>query len=469
MPHLPIPNDTSARHHLGTVVITGGTGAIGRELAVKLLLAGYSVHILTRNAKRARQQSDLPVSWIEWDPETILDPSIVEGIEALIHLAGEPVAKRRWSANQKSKILSSRIHTTRQLSQAIETTRIPPKVVISTSAIGYYGDRGDTELTEAASVGSTFLANVCQAWENEIRPVSNRSRLAIVRVGIVLDTAHGALAEMLPVFRLGIGSPLGGGKQWMSWIHHDDLTNLYLHILKTDTVSGIVNGVAPHPVTNQMWTSLLGRALGRWTGPRIPALFLRLALGEMSDIVLFSQKVMPMVAIASGFDYRYRTLTDALSALIAPNGWKNAYRLTAVQWIDQSPETVFKFFSNAYNLEQITPPWLTFKIERLSGTLAEGTTIDYRLKIKGIPIKWRTLISQWEPITQFRDEMIWGPYRTWHHTHTFEPVAGGTLMTDSVVYRLPFGVLGDIAAIVMVNRDIRSIFQYRKSAIVGRI
>ncbi|NBV84189.1 TIGR01777 family protein [bacterium] len=446
------------------VVITGGTGAIGRALAVSLLSAGYDVCILTRNTHRSRQTIELPVTWIDWDPTTVPSSSIFEGVDGVIHLAGEPVAKKRWSAQQKKEILNSRLVGTRNLAQAIQQTTVAPEVVISTSAIGFYGDRGTEELTESSSGGSTFLSTVCDRWEAEIQCVSHRSRLAIVRVGIVLDSENGALAQMLPLFRLGLGASLGTGSQWMSWIHHNDLVALFTHILKTESIRGVVNGVAPHPVTNRVFTQTLGHYLARWIAPRVPATLIQLALGEMSTIVLSSQKVTPTIALQSGFKFRYPKIEDALSELVAPNGWKNAYRFNAMQWLPQSPDSVFEFFSNATNLEAITPPWLNFKITQISGSLNKGTLIDYRLKIKGIPIKWRTLISHWDPIHQFSDEMIVGPYRTWHHTHTFEPMAGGTLMTDSVIYRLPFGVLGDIAELIMVRRDVRSIFDYRRKS-----
>ncbi|NBV42625.1 TIGR01777 family protein, partial [bacterium] len=165
------------------------------------------------------------------------------------------------------------------------------------------------------------------------------------------------------------------------------------------------------------------------------------------------------------YRFRYETLDDALRNLVMPLGSKNAYTLKRYQWIPKPVAEVFPFFSDARNLETITPPWVGFTIKSVSGPMEPGTLIDYRIVIKGVPMKWRTRISVWEPGIQFVDEMIWGPYKSWHHTHTFETLNDGTLMVDTVVYQPPFGILGDVAGLIMINRDVTRIFDYRTARV----
>lgn len=445
------------------IVLTGGTGFIGKQLTLALLKKGYDVTILTRNPDQFKCP-ELPVTYVKWDPVTQPpDTSVLEGAHAVIHLAGEPVAAKRWSPKQKLAIYESRVLGTRHLVEAIRQTKMPPKALISTSAIGFYSDRRDEILDEDSLPGTSFLARVCKDWESEIKGLS--CRVVIIRVGLVLSALDGALSTMLPAFRLGLGASLGSGKQKMSWIHYKDLIQMYVFSLEQETVSGVLNGVAPNPVTNRVFSKKIGHYLGRPVWMSIPSFVVSLLFGEMADIVLASQWVCPKRPMLEGFTYEFPTIDVALSELLAPKGYNNAYRLEAHQWFDKSGEEVFVFFSDATNLERITPPWLNFKIVKMSGELASGTRIDYALNVRGLPLRWRTVIELWQPISVFSDKMEKGPYKTWDHTHYFEPLKQGTLMTDVVIYRLPFGILGDIAALLWVKRDVQSIFKFRKAAL----
>ncbi len=446
-------------------VVTGGTGLLGQSLIVSLVLKGYHVRVLTRDVARAKQSICLPVEWVPWDPNASIAPvASLDGVDCVIHLAGEPVAGTRWTAARKSKIYTSRVIGTQNLRRGIQATTVPPRVVVSASAIGFYGDTQDQYLTETAANGDTFLARVCQEWEADIAGIHSLTRLVTLRTGIVLDTQGGALAAMLPIFRLGLGAPLASGTQWMSWIHIDDVVGLIHHAITNESVTGPVNAVAPNPVQNRGFSRVLGRAVGRWTGPAVPRGMIRLLLGQMADIVLHSQRCVPSVAKATGYRFKYEHLDDALRDLIRPLGF-NAYTLRRHQWIEKPVSTVFPFFSDAKNLETITPPWVGFTIKSVSGPMAVGTLIDYRIVIKGVPMKWRTRISKWEPNQKFADEMVWGPYQRWHHTHTFQALKSGTLMTDLVIYQPPFGVLGDIVALLMITKDVAKIFNYRTQQI----
>jgi ligand-binding SRPBCC domain-containing protein len=264
---------------------------------------------------------------------------------------------------------------------------------------------------------------------------------------------------MLPPFRLGGGGRLGDGRQWMSWIHVDDLVELFTVALRNGAASGVLNGVAPCPVTNAEFTRTLGQALGRAALVPVPALALRLALGEMSAILLASQRVVPRAARDLGFTFRHRELAAALANLCRDH----LERLDQEQWVPRAPAEVFALFSDPQNLEKLTPPFLRFRVLGSSTPALEvGTRIDYRLSLHGLPVRWQSRIDEWEPDRRFVDSQTRGPYATWRHTHTFEPHAGGTILRDVVCYELPLGALGGLVAGSRVRRDLREIFAYRR-------
>lgn len=440
------------------IVLTGATGFIGKALTLELLLKGYELRVLTSNLERAKEKLPLPVKFFD-----SLSNELFNDAHAVIHLAGEPIAERRWSPAVKSRIRDSRTQGTKNIINAIKASARPPKIFISSSAIGFYGERGSEILNEESSAGSGFLADVCKSWEESSQDFQGRR--VLVRTGIVLGDG-GALAKMLPPFRLGVGGKLSKGDQWMSWIHLSDLVRLFIFALETESVSGPVNGVAPDPLTNISFTKTLGNVLNRPTIFPVPTIALKIIFGEMSTVLLGSQRVNPDRAKKSGFNFNFPTLKVALTDLLKPRGISAGYTHEDVKWISQSPDQVFPFFSEAKNLETITPPWLNFHIVAMdTPSIKEGTLIDYRLKIKGVPARWRTRIAEWVPGERFVDEQLKGPYSIWHHTHEFLPLAGGTLMRDRVVYQMPFGILGDIVRELVVGKDVRTIFAYRSKII----
>ncbi len=446
-----------------TIVVTGATGFVGKKLCLELLLKGYDLKILSRNLNRAREILQIPATFLQWDGKSEVPTDYFEGAHAVIHLAGEPIADNRWSEKVKSSILSSRKDGTNALVKSISKCKFPPRILIGTSAIGIYGSRGDELLNEGSSSASGFLADVCKEWEKAYEGFSGK--LAILRVGVVLGFG-GALEKMLPPFRLGGGGILASGKQWMSWIHHEDLVRLYIHALENDNFSGTFNATAPVPVANREFTSAMGKALSRPVIFPVPAVALKLIFGEMSEVLLGSQRVSSERAVSQGFKFHFPDINSALNDLLRPLGKVAGYVHEAVKWIPYTTEEVFPFFSEARNLEKITPPWLNFRILKVSTPeIQEGTLIDYKLRIKGVPARWRTRISAWNPIDSFVDEQLKGPYKLWHHTHKFIPMKNGTLMTDKVVYQMPFGILGDFVRLVLVHRDIKTIFGYRSKVI----
>ncbi|HXQ23087.1 MAG TPA: TIGR01777 family oxidoreductase [Candidatus Acidoferrales bacterium] len=447
------------------IIVTGATGFVGRPLVRRLLAAGHAVTALTRDVNAARRVMPVRCACVAWNPAAPLDPAALRDADAIIHLAGAGVADKPWTAQRKQAIRESRVGGSRALVQALRelSSSQRPRLLISASAIGYYGDRGDAELDEQASVGDGFLAEVCQAWEREVFEAQRLNvRTAVIRIGIVLGKDGGALGKMLPPFRLGVGGRMGSGNQWMSWIHLDDLVALFLFALTRAEVSGPINGVAPNAVTNATFTSALAAALRRPALMRVPAVALRLAFGEMSTVLLGSQRVLPRVAAQLGFAFQHAELAGALADLCADGCHEVEYE----QWVRRPVEDVCAFFADAHNLERITPDFVHFRIVNVSTPeLRTGTTINYRLSLHGVPLRWQSRITEWDPPRRFVDVQTRGPYRLWEHTHELAPHDGGTVVRDRVRYALPFGVLGDLIAGRLVARDVRAIFDFRRESI----
>lgn len=296
-----------------TYWITGATGFIGRRLVETLLAGGHSVHYLGR---RRDPTMDSRAAFYLWEPGTAPPLETMTDADAIINLAGEPVAQR-WTPAVKQRIRASRVESTRQLVASMEALRVRPKALVCASAVGYYGNRGDEILNESCGPGAGFLAEVCVAWEHEAQRASEFGvRVVTVRIGVVLGAGGGALGKMLPAFRAGLGGKLGDGRQWMSWIHRDDLVRMLQWAADTPAVSGALNGTAPTPVTNAEFTKTLARTLGRVALLPAPKFVLRLMFGEMSEVLFDSTRAVPAAAQAAGFEFRFPELQAALRSLL---------------------------------------------------------------------------------------------------------------------------------------------------------
>ncbi|HLK50093.1 MAG TPA: TIGR01777 family oxidoreductase [Bryobacteraceae bacterium] len=295
------------------ITVSGASGFIGRRLLKVLGQAGHSLHVLSRHAG-----TNLPngVRLSVWEPaKGPPPPESLEGADVIVHLAGEPVAQR-WNAATKRRIRESRVTGTRHVVEALAALPRQPAALISASGIGYYGSRGEEVLDESARPGRDFLAELCVAWENEARAAESLGiRVAIVRIGMVLDPQGGALQRMLPAFRLGAGGRLGSGRQWVSWIHLGDLIELVRFAIE-NPVRGAFNGTAPEPLRNLEFTRLLGAALRRPSLFPVPEFGLRLLFGEMAGVLLASQRAVPHAAEAAGFRFRFPQLGPALADLL---------------------------------------------------------------------------------------------------------------------------------------------------------
>ena len=303
------------------IVIAGGTGFLGRPLAHALSADGNDIVVLTRSSadsSRAGEARPGPTRTVAWTPDGAAGSwaSEVDGAGAVINLAGESIAAKRWSASQKSRILDSRVKATQSLVAAINRAAAPPAVFVSGSAVGYYGPLGDEIATETTAPGSDFLAGVCARWESEAqRAAGARTRVVCIRTGIVLEKDGGALPQMLPPFRFGAGGPVGSGRQYWPWIHRQDWIDLVRWAIRTP-VSGAINATAPNPKTNADFARALGRAMHRPAFMPAPAFALRLLLGEMADALLLSgQRAVPRVAEQGGFTFTYPQLDEALHAI----------------------------------------------------------------------------------------------------------------------------------------------------------
>jgi len=302
------------------IVVTGGTGFIGRPLCQRAVELGHAVTVLTRDPAAAQSRLTPPVSVIGWQGSRGATDELVTALstaEVVINLAGAPIAEGRWTDQTKDRLRRSREGTTSALVAVLAKLQARPVLLISASAIGYYGPRQDDPLREDAPSGIGFLASLCREWEAAARAAERLGvQVVLPRIGVVLGRNGGALARMLPVFRLGLGGPLGSGTQWLSWIHLDDLIELLIFLFH-EAASGPVNATAPQPVTNEEFSRVLGQTLGRPAWFRTPAFALKFLLGQMAEeLLLTGQRVLPARAEALGFRFRYPTLSEALHAIL---------------------------------------------------------------------------------------------------------------------------------------------------------
>ena len=446
------------------VLITGATGFIGKKLVGELIRRGHNVSILTRDSEGASQKLPVNCEVYQWQPE-LYPPKfeVFKEVNAVIHLAGESIADGRWTESHKKSIKNSRVLSTRNLVSAMNSLKHTPEVFLSASAIGFYGGGRPTELYEDLPAGKDFLANVCQEWEQEVVNAKDMGiRTIVLRIGLVLGYDGGAMKKMLAPFWAGLGGKLGSGNQWVSWIHVKDLVSMMIYAIENPPMQGAYNAVSPNPVTNNVFTKSLGKALQRPTILPVPEFVLKIIFGEMVGLLLESQKVSSGKIYKSGFKFNFPDLANALKDICQ----NSSNEFMTEHWIPLPIDKIFSFFKEPKNIEKITPGYLHFKVLNQSpGEVREGTKINYWLRLHGIPIWWQSKITGWEPNCKFSDTQTHGPYSHWYHTHEFYEKDGGTVIRDSVKYRLPFGIPGDFLAGQWVKKDIENIFHFRKKKI----
>ena len=304
------------------LLLTGCTGFIGRELIPLLIKEGHSLTVISRqskgklitNASSIKIIQMNPAESSSWKKEEVQNS--LKSCEGVINLAGEPIAEKRWTAEHCKEITNSRIKTTINLIENLRNLKKPPKVLINASAIGFYGSHSETEFTEENISGNDYLANLCEEWESIAQNKPRSTRLLIIRIGIVLAKDGGALGKMLPIFKAGLGGPIGDGKQWMSWIHRTDLCNLINESLKNSAWSGVINGVAPNPVRMNEFAYSLGKALGRPSLLAVPGPILKLILGDGARVVLEGQNVQSKKLKKLRFNFNFPKINDAFKGIL---------------------------------------------------------------------------------------------------------------------------------------------------------
>ena len=299
------------------ILVTGATGLIGSRLCQLLTGDGHTVIALSRSPERAKKLA--VAAAYKWQPEAELPPEqALNEVDAVVHLAGEPIAAHRWSDEQKRRIRDSRVVSTRNLVNALRLTATKPGVLVSSSAIGFYGDRADELLIESSPAGNDFMSEVCVSWEQEAERAKHFGvRVVVVRTGVVLSADGGALKKIVPPFRLGVGGPLGSGRQWFPWIHIEDIVGIFREAIFSTSLSGPINGTAPELATNAEFTRQLGRVLRRPAFLPVPEFALRGLMGEMANVLLGSQRVVPKAMLDAGYRFHYTSLAAALEGLLA--------------------------------------------------------------------------------------------------------------------------------------------------------
>jgi uncharacterized protein (TIGR01777 family) len=291
------------------ILVTGGTGFVGQALCPALAVAGHEVVILTRQANARLPQGARSAV-------TRLEDLDATGFDGVVNLAGAPIGDARWSESRKQLLLESRLSTTSRLVEWMKRASRRPQVLVSASAVGYYGEQGDRPIVEDTPPTPGFTHDLCAAWEREADKASALGvRVCVMRIGVVLDRDGGALAKMLPAFRMGAGGRLGSGQHWFPWIHREDVAAICQWLLEHDAARGAFNVGAPHPVTNAEFTRALGRAIGRPTVLPMPAAALNLLFGEMSELLLVSDRMLPQRLLDAGFEFRYPEIDRALAAI----------------------------------------------------------------------------------------------------------------------------------------------------------
>ncbi|MBV8603024.1 MAG: TIGR01777 family oxidoreductase [Candidatus Eremiobacteraeota bacterium] len=445
------------------VAVIGASGFVGRHVVEALRARGARVIAFSRDPQGAAFAPEIEVR--RFDAQAcVTNPHDFEAVDAVINLAGEPILGR-WAPEKKRRIAQSRIEGTRSLIATLRATSARPKVLVSASAVGYYGDRGDESLTERSSAGDGFLADVCRQWEAAAAEAEHLGiRCVQLRTGIVLGPG-GALPKMQAPFQWGVGGPLGTGRQFVPWIHIDDLAALYVFALEREGLSGPVNAVTPDYCTNARLAQAIGAAVARPALLPAPSAALYAFLGEFAGTLLGNQLVIPAAAEDAGFTWSHPNVESAIATLAGSRAHPSGIAtFTASQFVPRPLEEVFRFFSDARNLEAITPPNLSFHIRQAPERVERGSIVDYTLRLHGFPIRWKTLIAEYHPMRGFVDVQLRGPYALWRHAHTFLPVDGGVQVLDSIDYSLPLAPFGNVAA-GLVARDVRAIFDFRRAAI----
>jgi uncharacterized protein len=472
------------------VFVTGATGFIGRALTLRLLGGGHLVSALVRSEVSAQNRLGPEVKLLPANagPDELRET--LSMCEAVINLVGEPILGGRWNLRRRRAITESRLATTARIVAAIDEASPRPRVLISASAVGYYGDCGDELVDENSPPGRGFIADLCGDWEAQAHQAeASGARVFILRLGIVLGPEGGALRQMITPFQFYAGGPIGSGRQFMPWIHLHDLVELLATALEDERYRGSAIVAAPNPVRNRDFARALGKTLSRPSLLPVPAVVLNVLLGEAATVLLGSQRVIPRVLEGLGFRWRFDDLAAALRDILVENGPEIAvpgptspkpllsldshylqqrpasYLLRHATVVKSPLAEVFAFFAQPRNLGVMTPSAMRFRIiGEPPPRMSRDLEIDYSLHVAGLPLRWRTRIEEWRPNELFIDSQERGPYRSWWHEHHFRAAGAQTMVEDRVYYAPPFGSAGHALNALFVGPELSRIFRFRAHA-----
>jgi len=472
------------------VFITGATGFIGRALTLRLLGGGHQVSALVRSEVSAQNQLGPEVRLLPANAGPGELRETLGGCDAVINLAGEPILGGRWNLRRRRAIIESRLATTAQIVAAINKASPRPRVLISASAVGYYGDRGDELVDEHSPPGRDFIADLCGDWEAQAHQAeASGARVFIPRLGIVLGPEGGTLRQIITPYQFYAGGPIGAGRQFMPWIHLHDLVELLATALEDERYRGAAIAAAPNPIRNGDFARALGQTLGRPSLLPVPAVVLHVLPGEAATVLLSSQRVIPRVLEGLGFRWRFDDLTAALRDILVENGPEitvlgpasprpllspeshylqqrpASYLLRHTTAVKAPLAEVFAFFAQPWNLGVMTPSAMRFRIVgKPPPRISRGLQIDYSLQVAGLPLRWRTRIEEWRPNELFIDSQERGPYRSWWHEHHFRAAGAETVVEDCVYYAPPLGAAGCALNSLFVGPELSRIFRFRAHA-----
>ena len=471
------------------IFITGSTGFIGRFTTSYLQGRGHTITAFVRDPQKAK---DLLSQGIEIIPSNVSLKELTrqfEKTDVVVNLAGRPIATR-WNRKRKQEIRDSRISVTKFLVDAINNCKNPPQLLISASAVGYYGNPGKPSVDESSEKGDGFLSDLSAQWESTACNVqNNRTRICLLRIGIVIGREGGILGALTPLFENQLGHYIASDPI-MPWIHISDLVRIIGFCITNTSLSGPINCTAPTPVTNKEFATTLKGFVGSKFLLRIPNLFLKPVLGEASTVLTNSQNVLPVVLNKNSFDFDFPTIRQALEAefnqkeIIIENfssvndvetdslrdkysvDRKGQYKLTSTMTLTGTPQSLFNFFSSPLNLGGLTPQWTKFQILDIPEQISEGSIIKYRIGLGPFKLSWTTIIVSWNPNKLFIDLQGRGPYSLWWHEHILkEKTTNSLLMIDRVIYRVPGGILGRMIHRLFIKRALLRIFRYRAQSI----
>lgn len=473
------------------ILVTGATGFVGRALTLRLLRDGHRVVALSRDPARAAFSMGPEVELLATGCSDRELAEAMAAADAVVNLAGDPLFSGRWDAAKKRRMVESRVGLTHRLVQAMAASGAPPAVLVSASAIGIYGDAGDEPCPEEAPVAGDYLGRLARDWEAAALGAERLGvRVAIPRIGIVLGLSGGALTQMVPVFLTGGGGPLGSGRQWMSWVHVDDLVEMIVAALHDRRWRGPFNAVAPNPARNAAFSTALGTALGRPAILPAPGFAVRLALGEAAEVLLGGQRVIPRRLREWGVSWAHPDLGPALDAILAPRQAIEirapaslpagaylrergaAYHLSARTAVRGDPAAIRAYFRDGRNLGPLTPGFVSMTPvgSGAAGPVQVGDTIEYRVRIGPVPVDlpWVTRIEEVHEDGGFVDSAPRSPYASWWHVHSFTDIEGGVVVHDDVYYSPPLGPLGRLVHPFGVAPMLRAIFACRTHAMARR-